>query len=131
MSVTEAPSSSSLLEARHATSLLETASTELLIETKTLSVVIESPIGQGPPGLTGPPGPSGPPGPPGPGATTYDHVQGSAAAEWVINHNLGRFVSVTVLSPGGFEVVAEVVQTSENQARVYFNEPQMGTVLVR
>lgn len=73
----------------------------------------------------------GPPGPPGPGATTYDHSQSSASAEWVVNHNLGRFVSITVLNAGGFEVEAEVVQSSESQARVYFNQPQTGKVLVR
>ena len=73
----------------------------------------------------------GPPGPPGPGATTYDHDQASPSAEWVVNHNLGRLVSVTVLSPGGVEVEAEVVQVSVNQTRVFFNLPQTGKTLVR
>lgn len=73
----------------------------------------------------------GPPGPPGPGATFYDHDQSSPAAEWVVNHNLGRLVSVTVLSPGGVEVEAEIVQVSINQTRVFFNQPQTGKTLVR
>ena len=73
----------------------------------------------------------GPPGPPGPGATFYDHDQISPSTEWVVNHNLGRLVSVTVLSPGGVEVEAEVVQVSVNQTRVFFNLPQTGKTLVR
>lgn len=80
---------------------------------------------------TGMQGAKGDPGSPGPGATYHDHTQSVAALEWVVNHNLGRLVSTTVLSPGGFEVEAEVAQVSENQARVYFNSPQTGKVLVR
>lgn len=73
----------------------------------------------------------GPRGEPGPGATFHNHLQASASDAWVVNHNLGRLVSVTVLNAGGQEVEAEVIQTSENQARVYFNLPQTGKVLVR
>ena len=84
-----------------------------------------------PPGISIDIGKQGPSGPPGPGATTYDHIQSVSSAEWIVNHNLGRLVSVTVLNPGGVEVEAEVAQVSENQARVYFNLPQTGKVLVR
>lgn len=76
-------------------------------------------------------GKQGPSGPPGPGATTYDHIQFSSNAEWVVNHNLGRLVSVTVLNSGSVEVEAEVLQVSENQTRIYFNLPQTGKALVR
>lgn len=76
-------------------------------------------------------GKQGPVGPPGPGATTYNHDQAIPSAEWIVNHNLGRLVSVTVLSAGNVEVEAEVVQLSSNQIRVYFNQPQVGKVLVR
>lgn len=71
------------------------------------------------------------PGPPGPGATSYDHVQLSAVSEWIVNHNLGRLVHVTVLNAGGSEVEVEVSQISENQIRIYFNQPQTGKALVR
>lgn len=76
-------------------------------------------------------GKQGPPGPPGPGATTYNHDQVTPSAEWIVNHNLGRLVSVTVLSAGNVEVEAEIAQLSSNQLRVYFNQPQVGKVLVR
>ena len=76
-------------------------------------------------------GKQGPPGPPGPGATTYNHDQATPSAEWIVNHNLERLVSVTVLSAGNMEVEAEVAQLSLNQLRVYFNQPQVGKVLVR
>lgn len=74
---------------------------------------------------------AGIPGPPGAGATSYDHTQSSASAEWVINHNLGRRVDITVLSPGGALVIADVVLISDNQARIYFVSPKTGTALVR
>jgi hypothetical protein len=50
---------------------------------------------------------------------------------WVINHNLGRAVSVEVLSVGGAKIGAEVLQYSLNQVRVYFEVPVPGKVLIR
>lgn len=79
-------------------------------------------------GLVGPPGP---PGPPGPGAEVFEYSPPTAQAEWVLNHNFGRLPVVQVLSPGGFEVEAEVAHVSTNQARVYFNQPQQGTAIAR
>lgn len=79
-------------------------------------------------GLVGPPGP---PGPPGPGAEVFEYSPPTAQAEWVLNHNFGRLPVVQVLSPGGFEVEAEVAHISTNQARVYFNQPQQGTAIAR
>ena len=73
----------------------------------------------------------GPPGTPGGAAGSYDHTQIIASAEWVINHNLGRPVDITVLSPGGALVIADVVLISDNQARIYFVSPKTGTALVR
>lgn len=73
----------------------------------------------------------GPPGPPGPGAEVFEYSPPAAQAEWVLNHNFGRLPVVQVLSPGGFEVEAEVAHVSLNQARVYFNQPQQGTAIAR
>ncbi len=73
----------------------------------------------------------GPPGPPGPGAEVFEYSPPTAQAEWVLNHNFGRLPVVQVLSPGGFEVEAEVAHVSTNQARVYFNQPQQGTAIAR
>lgn len=76
-------------------------------------------------------GPAGPAGPAGPGAEVFEYSPPTAQAEWVLNHNFGRLPVVQVLSPGGFEVEAEVAHVSLNQARVYFNQPQQGTAIAR
>ncbi len=73
----------------------------------------------------------GPPGPPGPGSETFQFSPSTPTAEWVINHNFGRWPAVTVLNPGGFEVEAEVAHVSLNQSRVYFISPQLGTAIAR
>lgn len=70
-------------------------------------------------------------GPPGPGAEVFEYSPPTAQTEWVLNHNFGRLPVVQVLSPGGFEVEAEVAHVSTNQARVYFNQPQQGTAIAR
>lgn len=74
--------------------------------------------------VIGPPGASGE-GPP------LLHMQGSASAEWIVNHNKGFHPLITVLGPGGGEVFAQVLHVSVNQARIYFSEPQTGSALVR
>lgn len=76
-------------------------------------------------------GPAGPAGPAGPVAEVFEYSPPTAQAEWVLNHNFGRLPVVQVLSPGGFEVEAEVAHVSLNQARVYFNQPQQGTAIAR
>lgn len=70
----------------------------------------------------------GPMGPPGSGvAAGYTHTQASAATEWIVNHNLGAKPTVSVLSPGGVELIADVVHLSTNQARIYFAAPTAGS----
>lgn len=71
-------------------------------------------------------GPAGPPGAPGPYGGQYEHNQGAASDSWVVNHNLGFRPNVTLLSVGGAEMIAEVLHMSENQARVYFDQPRAG-----
>lgn len=70
------------------------------------------------------PGAKGDPGPPG---AAFEHVQASASASWVINHNLGFRPAVSVLSPGGLEVEADVQHISANQAVISFVTPQSGS----
>jgi hypothetical protein len=71
----------------------------------------------------------GPPGPPGmPGRGLGFEADFAAAAEWVVNHNLGFRPLVSVLTPGGAEMDAEVLHTSLNQCRVYFSAPAAGRV---
>jgi hypothetical protein len=61
----------------------------------------------------------------------YQHTQSAAAAQWIVNHNLGRKpAGVEVTTPGGLSIIAEVVHTSDNQLRVYLAQPATGSVSV-
>lgn len=60
-------------------------------------------------------------------AEDYEHIQASPLAMWTVNHNLGVRPTVTVLSPGGVEVLAHVVHASDNQALIYFAQPYAGS----
>lgn len=52
---------------------------------------------------------------------SYVHTQAPAAAQWTINHNLNRRVSVAVYTPGGVERLAEVVSINNNQSQIFFD----------
>lgn len=82
---------------------------------------------EGPPGPPGPDGPEGPAGPAGVPAS-YEMTQSSSSADWTVNHNLGYHPVVTVLSPGGAQVVADILHTTVNQFHVYFAQPQSGSI---
>ena len=62
------------------------------------------------------PGPPGPQGPPGPAGGTYRHVQGTASAQWTIQHNLGFYPAVTLVDSTGREFVAELTFPDMNTA---------------
>ncbi len=51
---------------------------------------------------------------------------GVPAAEWIIEHNLSRKPSVTVVLDSGEQVFADVFYTSTNTLTVTFAEPQTG-----
>jgi len=58
-------------------------------------------------------------------------TQVGALISWTINHNLGRNpVAVRVLSPGGIEVIASVLNVSVNQVVVSFASAQAGSVII-
>lgn len=59
-------------------------------------------------------------------AATYQHNQASPADTWVINHNMGYRPSISIFSMGGMQMLANVQHVSENQARVYFDNPTAG-----
>lgn len=65
------------------------------------------------------------------GGQPYVHNQLQSSDTWVVNHNLGFFPVVDILSPGGIQVVAEIAHISNNQFQVIFNSPQVGTAIAR
>ena len=69
----------------------------------------------------------GPQGVPGVGGSAYDHIQTAASDVWIINHNLGRRPSITLIDAGGSQIVGEVLHLSANQARAYFAIPISGS----
>jgi hypothetical protein len=104
-----------------------------------------------PPALVVVPTP-GPPGPQGPAGSTVDvglvqglidtsidvydsashyvHTQSSPSASWVIDHNLGRKVHVTLLDPLGRVVYSDVEHGSDNQATVIYPTPVAGYAVI-
>ena len=72
-------------------------------------------------------GPQGPRGTQGMGAdTTYYFVQGVPSDTWVIDHNLGRHPSVTVVDSGGTQVYGEVLYNSNNRLTLIFSNQFSG-----
>lgn len=69
----------------------------------------------------------GPAGPAGGTANEYTHSQPTPSAVWVINHNLGRRVTVTPKTTGGAEFEAEVLEISLNQVQLLLAYPLAGT----
>lgn len=55
------------------------------------------------------------------GSSTFIHVQGSASASWIIEHNLEKYPSVTVVTSAGTVVVGDVIYNNENVVTVTFN----------
>lgn len=77
---------------------------------------------QGPIGSQGPTGPQGPVGPPGPTGTdlSYVHDQFLPSTEWVIQHNLGKYCSITVVDSAGTYVLGDISYMNTNNAVVSF-----------
>jgi hypothetical protein len=83
---------------------------------------------RGPKGDVGAQGETGAVGPVNPG---YVHSQMSASDEWIVNHNLGALPrSVRCLTAGGVEFIADVVDQTTTQLRVYLAAPTSGTCVV-
>ena len=57
------------------------------------------------------------------GDKTYNHVQSVAASIWTINHNLGKFPSVTVVDSGGTQIEGDVVYDDPDNVTVSFSSP--------
>lgn len=55
------------------------------------------------------------------GDSKYVHQQLVPASVWIVNHNLGHVVGVSVFTTGGVEVDAAVTNVNNNQAVINFN----------
>lgn len=53
-------------------------------------------------------------------STTYVHNQLSTSNEWIIQHNLLKFPSITVVDSAGSVVIGDITYTSENEIRLNF-----------
>lgn len=60
----------------------------------------------------------------------YYHDQPSLASTWTINHNLGRKVQTNVYTVGGVLMLANIINVSDNQAQVLFDEPVNGYAVI-
>ena len=55
------------------------------------------------------------------GGSTYIHTQGEAAAVWIIEHNLEKYPSVTIVTSAGTVVVGDIMYNNENIITITFN----------
>lgn len=74
-------------------------------------------------------GRQGPAGPKGESGQVFEHTQSAPSDVWTVNHNLGFRPGASVLSPGGAQLLAEVLHISANQLQVFFDSPQTGRVI--
>lgn len=58
---------------------------------------------------------------------TYIYYQDTPASEWIINHNLERYPSITVVDSGNSVVVGDVKYIDDNEIIVTFNGAFSGT----
>jgi len=54
------------------------------------------------------------------GSITYIYTQNGASNTWVIDYNLGRFPSVTVVDSGDSIVIGSVVYNTTNKITITF-----------
>ena len=57
---------------------------------------------------------------------TYVHVQSTASNNWTINHNLGKYPSVSIVDSAQNEIFGDVIYTSQNQCIVSFKSTFSG-----
>lgn len=68
--------------------------------------------------------------PSGEGDKNYYHTQGTPAAEWVIEHNLGKYPSVTVVSSAGEEIYCDKTFLSMNKVVLNFGTAISGAAFL-
>ena len=110
----------------------ETELTTTVTEFELLTAAEQGPPGAagpagaaGPQGLAGAQGPQGAVGPPGADGVGSDrhhtHTQAIPSATWVVTHNMGKYLFVSVVDSSGGEVEGEVSHASTNQLVVVFS----------
>lgn len=62
----------------------------------------------------------------GSGDKNYEHDQSSASASWVVDHNLGKRASVSVVDSAGTIILCEVEYNSDNQITLTFDSATAG-----
>jgi hypothetical protein len=101
----------------------------VVLEVNEVSVTkVSQEVGLTSPGPQGPPGPQGTPG--AAGGSVYIHSQSIASATWVINHSVGRKVSITLFDDDGNVVQSDIEHGTINQATVTWSQPTTGSALV-
>lgn len=98
-----------------------TAKEAVFVSHETPQVLTVAAGAQGPSGPKGDKGDTGDQGLPGLSGVSYTHSQAVPAATWTINHNLGRFPSVTVVDSAGSVVAGNVEYVSNNTVVLYFS----------
>lgn len=58
---------------------------------------------------------------------TYIYEQAQASAEWTINHNLGKYPSVTIADSAGNVFFPAIKYINENTCVITMNAPMSGT----
>jgi len=56
----------------------------------------------------------------------YDFIQASPSDEWIMNHNLGYYPSISLFTVGGVDMLGQIVNIDLNQSRAYFINPVAG-----
>ena len=66
----------------------------------------------------------------GEGDKYYYHSQGTAEEEWIIEHNLGKYPSVTVVSSAGEEIFCDKTFVSVNKVKLNFGTAVSGAAFL-
>lgn len=66
----------------------------------------------------------------GEGDKNYYHSQGSPQEEWVIEHNLGKYPAVTVISSAGEQIYCDVTFNSINKVTLRFGSALSGAAFM-
>ncbi len=52
------------------------------------------------------------------GDITFIHNQGTASTTWTVNHALGRFPSVTIVTDSNVVIIGDITYNSKNQLTI-------------